>query len=153
MIAAIILAVGVVLALAEFILWWRSHSRGYDSQRTESWLEDFSSAAYLPMIRLAEPNDAGFLAAQRGLSEAARYRRWQREALRSYLRRLTRDFQRLHTLAAAAPWRRLKFLLSVWQVEVRLTLNGVLPHAIDLHPLLVTIDDLADQARNRRSRL
>jgi len=150
MIAAVIIAAGVVLALAEFVLWWRSHSRSYDSQKAESWLEDFSSAAYRPMIRLAEPNDAGFLASQRGADEAARYRRWQRRALRSYLRRLSRDFQRLHTLAAAAPWRRLKFLLSVWQVEVRLTFSSVLPHPIDLRPLLVTMDDLADQARSRR---
>lgn len=149
MIAAVIIAAGVVLALAEFILWWRSHSRSYDSQNAERWLEDFSSAAYLPMIRLAEPNDAGFLAAQRGTDEAARYRRWQKRALRTYLRRLARDFQHLHTLAAAAPWRRLKFLLSVWQVEVRLAFSSVLPGAIDLRPLLVTMDDLAAEARTR----
>jgi len=150
MIAAVIIAAGVVLALAEFIVWWRSHSRSYDSQHAESWLEEFSSAAYLPMIRLAEPDDAGFLAAQRGIDEAARYRRWQRQALRTYLRRLSRDFQRLHTLAAGAPWRRLKFLLSVFQVEVRLAFNGVLPHSIDLRPLLGAMDDLAAQARQRR---
>ncbi|HVV45753.1 MAG TPA: hypothetical protein VHC72_11115 [Bryobacteraceae bacterium] len=150
MIAAVIIAAGVVLALAEFVLWWRSHSRSYDSQNAESWLEEFSSAAYHPMIRLAEPNDAGFLAAQRGFDEAARYRRWQRQALRTYLRRLARDFQHLHTLAAAAPWRRLKFLLSVWKVEVRIAFSSVLPKAIDLRPLLVSLDDLAAQARSRR---
>jgi hypothetical protein len=150
MIVAVVVAAAVILAVAEFVFWWRSHSRDYDLQRAESWLEDFSSAAYLPMIRLAEPKDAGFLAGRRGPDEAARYRRWQRKALRSYLRRLTRDFQSLHTLAAAAPWRRLKFLLSVWQVEVTLTFSRVLPHAIDLRPLLLAMDDLAAQARNRR---
>ncbi|HEU5020446.1 MAG TPA: hypothetical protein VFT60_01100 [Bryobacteraceae bacterium] len=150
MITAVIIAAAVVLALADFVFWWRSHSREYDSRNTESWLEDFSSAAYLPMMRLADPKDAGFLASQRGPDEAARYRRWQRQALRSWLRRLTRDFQYLHTLAAAAPWRRLKFLISVWQLELRLILSGILPHAIDLRPLLVTMDDLANQARNRR---
>jgi hypothetical protein len=150
MIVVVVVAAAVVLALAEFVFWWRSHSDGYGSRNAESWLEEFSSAAYLPMIRLAEPQDAGFLAARRGPDEAERYRRWQRKALRGYLRRLTRDSQHLHTLAAAAPKRRLKFLLSVWEVEVRLTFAGILPHAIDLRPLLLTMDDLATQARNRR---
>lgn len=147
---AVIIAIGAVLVMAEFVVWWRTHSYSYDSQKAESWLEDFSSTAYRPMIRLAEPNDAGYLAAQRGLDEAARYRRWQRRALRTYLRRLSRDFQRLHSLAAADPWRRLNFLVSVWSVEVRLALSGILPRAIDLRPLLVTMDDLASQARQRR---
>jgi hypothetical protein len=150
MIAAVIIAAGVVLALAEFVLWWRSNSRTLDLHQSESWLEDFSSAAYRPMIRLAEPDDASFLAAQRGPEEAARYRRWQRRALRSYLRRLSRDFQRLHTLAAAAPWRLLKFLIEVRSVEVRLFLRGALPSAVDLRPLLAKMDDLADQARSHR---
>ncbi len=143
---AVLIAIGAMLVMAEFVVWWRSHSHSYDSPNAESWLDDFSSAAYRPMIRLAEPNDAGYLASQRGLDEAARYRRWQRRALRTYLRRLSRDFQRLHSLAAAAPWRRLKFLLSVWSVEVRLLFTS----AIDIRPLLVTIDDLAAQARQRR---
>jgi len=150
MIAALIIAAGVVLALAEFSLWWRSSSRTLDVHQSESWLDDFSSAAYRPMIRLAEPDDADFLAAQRGSEEATRYRRWQRRALRTYLRRLSRDFQRLHTLAAAAPWRLLKFLIEVRRVEVRLLLSGALPSAVDLRPLLATLDDLAAQARSRR---
>jgi hypothetical protein len=150
MIAALVIAAGVVLALAEFGLWWRSNSRTFDLHQSETWLENFSSAAYRPMIRLAEPDDAGFLAAQRGPEEAARYRRWQRRALRSYLRRLSLDFQRLHTLAAAAPWRLLKFLIEVRSVEVRLLLSGALPRAVDLRPLLARIDDLAAQARTRR---
>jgi hypothetical protein len=120
-----------------------------DLRDAESWLRDFSSASYRPMIRLAEPNDAGFLAVQSGPDEAARYRRWQKRALRTYLRRLSRDFQRLHSLAAAGPWRRLMFLLSIWKVEVRLLFSGVLPRAIDLRPLLATMDDLAAQARRR----
>lgn len=150
MIAAVIIAAGVVLALAEFIVWWRTHSRTFDLQQSESWLEEFSSASYRPMIRLAEPDDAGFLAAQRGAEEAARYRRYQKRALRTYLRRLSLDFQRLHTLAAAAPWRLLKFLIDVRSVEVRLFLSGALPSAVDLRPLLARIDDLAAQARRRR---
>ena len=152
MIVVVVVAAAVVLALVEFVFWWRSHSSGYDSRNAESWLEDFTSAAYLPMIRLAEPKDAGFLADRRGPDEAERYRRWQRKALRGYLRRLTRDFQHLHTLAAAAPRRRLKFLLSVWQVELRLTFSTLLPYAIDLRPLLLTMDDLATQARNHVGR-
>ncbi|HEY4088097.1 MAG TPA: hypothetical protein VGM43_19310 [Bryobacteraceae bacterium] len=149
MITAVIIAAGVVLALAEFVTWWRTHSRTFDLHQSESWLEDFSSAAYRPMIRLAEPDDAGFLAAHSGPEEAARYRRWQRRALRTYLRRLSLDFQRLHTLAAAAPWRLLKFLIEVRSVEVRLLLNSALPRAVDLRPLLATMDDLAAEARTR----
>ncbi len=150
MIAAVIIVAGVVLALAEFIWWWRSSSRNFDPQQSESWLEDFSSAAYRPMIRLAEPDDAGFLAGERGPEAATRYRRWQRRALRTYLHRLSRDFQRLHTLAAAAPWRLLKFLIEVRSVEVRLLVSGALPRALDLQPLLAKMDDLAAQARSRR---
>jgi hypothetical protein len=149
MIVALI-AAGVLLALAEFLVWWRSHVQSFDFRSAESWLDDFSSTAYRPMIRLADPNDASFLAAQCGVVEADRYRRWQRRALRTYLRRLSRDFERLHALAAGAPWRRLKFLLSLWYVESRLLLSDVLPGVIDLRPLLVTIDDLAEQARLRR---
>ena len=33
MIAAVIIAAGVVLALAEFIVWWRTHSRTLDLQQ------------------------------------------------------------------------------------------------------------------------
>ena len=150
MIAAVIIAAGVVLALAEFVLWWRSSSRILDLHQSEAWLDDFSSAMYRPMIRLAEPDDAENLAARRGPEEATRYRRWQRRALRTYLRRLSRDFERLHTLAAAAPWRLLKFLIEVRSVEVRLLLNRALPSAVDLRPLLATVDDLAAQARSRR---
>ena len=150
MISAVIIAAGVVLALVEFIWWWRSNSRTFDPHQAESWLEDFSSASYRPMLRLAEPDDAGFLAAQRGPEEATRYRRWQRRALRTYLRRLSRDFRRLHALAAAAPWGLLKFLIEVRSVEVRLLLSGALPGAVDLRPLLAALDDLAAQARSRR---
>ena len=59
---------------------WKRHEE--DRLAVEAWFETFSTDSYLPMLRLAEPLDAGFLTMRRGPEQAARYKREQRKLLK-----------------------------------------------------------------------
>jgi hypothetical protein len=90
------LAAGPVAALVVIVAWRRAGRKREDSLPIiEAWLESFSPGSYLPMLRLANSGDSGYLNLQRGPEAAARYRRMQRRMLREYLRGLSRDFNRL----------------------------------------------------------
>jgi hypothetical protein len=121
----------------------------------EDWLESFSLNSYRPMVRLASGSDRSFLAKRRTLRIARRYRRTQRVLLREYLRGLSRDFHRLYSIAAVRDRSvelfdgHLEFIFSVWLIEARLLLQAVVPHTIDMRPLLESVGDLA--AANRES--
>jgi hypothetical protein len=107
------------------------------------------------MLRLATGSDRPFLAERSTPRIARKYRRTQRTLLREYLRGLSRDFQRLYSIAAVQDRSvelfdgQLEFIFSVWLIEARLLLQAVVPHSIDMRPLLETVDDLA--AANRES--
>jgi hypothetical protein len=163
-----ILAAAVPAALITIVAWRRPWRRR-DEQvvAMEAWLESFSPESYLPMLRLAESLDTGFLTAQRGPEEAARYRRLQRQILKEYLRGLSRDFHRLHSLATESALRarhdhensslalveeKMEFAFSMWSVDIRLMVNDFAPCAVNLRPLIANVDELTARVReaNRR---
>jgi hypothetical protein len=157
------LAAVTVIVLIALVAWRRAWRKREDSlQITEAWLESFSPDSYLPMLRLANAGDSGYLNTQRGPEAAARYRRRQRRMLREYLRGLSRDFHRLHTIAAESAGcvrtdrgnlslvlveEKLEFIFSVWSIELRLFLDKFSPCTINPQPLLTNVDELTAKAR------
>src|SRR5581483_6690275 len=77
-----------------------SDGTAHDLHEAEAWLDNFSLAAYEPMLRLASRHDRQFLTSARNRLEAGRYRRKQRALLREYMRTLSRDFNRLYSIAS-----------------------------------------------------
>ncbi len=157
------LAATAIAALIVIIVWRREWRQPEHSSRiNEAWLETFSPGAYLPMLRLANSSDAGYLNAKRGPEAAASYRRRQRRMLREYLRGLSRDFHRLHTITDSSAWRarinrensalalkeeKLNFIFSVWIIELRLFLDKFSPCTVNPQPLLANVDKLTARAR------
>jgi hypothetical protein len=127
-----------------------------------SFLDQFSLSQYGPMVRLASQLDRKFLASAHGESLAACYRKIQRGLLRDYLRQASTDFNRLYSIAnarcvqaASDPGdlsmmlleQQMTFIMLIWGIEARLLLDGVLPFAIDLKPVVQCLENLAGQAR------
>jgi hypothetical protein len=163
-IRAVFIVAGAMGALLAVLAWWRPRFRNDDEFRTvRLWLEHFSADSYRPMLRLADQRDALFLGARSGPEEAQRYSRRQRRILKEYLRGLSRDFHRLHLLVANSAPRvrnnagnssltvleeKMEFILSMWSIEFRLVLSGIVPCAINLRPMLANIDQLAARTRD-----
>jgi hypothetical protein len=140
----------------EAVTGWSSR-HGHAAPATEAWLEDFSPGMYLPMLRLAELTDAGFLDIQRGAATGLRYRSLQRQLLREYLNCLARDFHRLHALAADAGKpaqmdEKMEFVFCVWSIELRLALNQVTRCAANLEALLASVEQLTIRVRKLAQR-
>jgi hypothetical protein len=127
-----------------------------------SFLENFSLAAYRPMLRLASQLDRKFLSSAHGNTLAGCYRRIQRDLLREYLREASKDFNRLYAIATAKSVRaasdpgdlsmvlfeqQMTFILLVWGIEAGLLFDGMLPFAVDLKPLIGQLEGLAQQTR------
>jgi len=127
-----------------------------------SFLDNFSLGVYRPMVRLASQMDRKFLSSAHGNTLAGVYRKIQRNLLREYLRETSKDFNRLHAIATAKSVRatsdpddlsialfeqQLTFTLLVWGIEARLVLDDFLPFAVDLEPLIVHLEGLAQQTR------
>ena len=127
---------------------------------SDAWLDSFSLRAYKPMLRLASREDGHHLKS----ADLKRYRRMQRALLREYLRSLSRDFQRLLAIASEKNQRvqngdgnhsmalfeqQIGFIFHVWSVEARLLLRTLVPHSIDLKPLLANVENLAEDTRER----
>jgi len=127
-----------------------------------SFVESFSLATYKPMLRLASQMDRRFVAAAHSESLGACYRKIQRGLLREYLRDASKDFNRLYAIATAKAVRattdsgdlsmvlfeqQMSFVLLVWSIEAKLLLDGILPFAADLGPLIEYLEGLAQQAR------
>jgi hypothetical protein len=162
------LAAVPVAALIVIVVWRRAWRKREDSlEIAEAWLESFSPESYRPMLRLANSGDAGYLKIQRGPEAAALYRCTQRRMLREYLRGLSRDFDRLHIIAAESAWlarvgrensalalmeEKLEFSFSVWSIELRLLLDKFSPCTINPHPLLANVDELTAKAREMTRR-
>lgn len=145
---------GLETALEAVTGWSSRHST---TRETEAWLEDFSPEMYLPMLRLTEPADAGFLDVHRGTEAGLRYRSMQRQMLREYLRVLARDFHRLHALAAeaGAPAQmdeKMEFVFCVWSIELRLALNQLTRCAVNLETLLASVGQLTIRVREMAQR-
>jgi hypothetical protein len=157
------LATVAVVSLIGIVAWRRAWRKREDSlEINAAWLENFSPGTYLPMLRLANSGDSGYVNAKRGPEAAAIYRRLQRRMLREYLRALSRDFHRLHTIAADSAWRaridhensalalveeKLEFIFSVWIIELRLFLDKFSPCTINPRPLLANVDEVTAKAR------
>jgi len=119
---------------------------------SDAWLQSFSLDAYRPMIRLASDSDRVFLATAGSARVVKSYRRKQRGILREYLRVLARDFQKLLDIAAASQpmaffESQLSFIFGVLWIEARMVLEALVPHSIDLEPLLESVETLAASAR------
>jgi hypothetical protein len=127
-----------------------------------SFLDNFSLGAYRPMLRLASQMDRKFLSSAHGEALAGCYRKIQRQLLREYLRETSKDFNRLYAIATAKSVQavsdpgdlsmalfeqQMTFILLVWGIEARLLLDGMLPFAVDLKPLIVSLETLAQQTR------
>ena len=126
------------------------------------WLESFSLRSYRPMMRLAAGDDGRYLKAGRPPGSMKRHRRIQRTLLREYLRSLSQDFHRLHRIAAEKQLRvkrvdaglpmelfeqQIGFIFHMWSIEARLLIHALIPHRIDLQPLLATVEKLAADTR------
>jgi len=140
----------------EGVMGWLSR-HGYAQPATAAWLEDFFSDMYLPMLRLAEPGDAGFLDRQRGSETGLRYRSLQRQMLCEYLSGLARDFHRLQALAAKAGKpahmdEKMEFVFCVWSIELRLALNQLTRCASNLEALLASMEQLTIRVRELAQR-
>lgn len=122
------------------------------SAESDAWLQSFSLGAYRPMIRLASDHDRIFLETTGATQLVRSYRRKQRGILREYLRGLVRDFQRLVDIAASSQpmaffESQLSFIFGVLWIEARLVFEALVPHPIDIEPLLETVETLAASAR------
>lgn len=127
-----------------------------------SFLDNFSLSAYRPMLRLASQMDRKFLSSAHGETLAGCYRKIQTQLLREYLRETSKDFNRLYAIANAKAVRaasdpgdlsmalfeqQMTFILLVWGIEARLLLDGWLPFSVDLKPLIMHLESLAQQTR------
>lgn len=142
-------------AFVVFAAWRWSRHRPEDPARLEKWLERFSPDSYLPMLRLADGKDQGYLEVQRGPEAVVLYRQMQRQILREYLRILSRDFHRLHILASRGFVRvplvlaeeKVKFVFALWRIKLRLLRDKSTLCAIHLQPLLANVGELTVRAR------
>jgi hypothetical protein len=129
---------------------------------SDAWLESFSLRSYRPMLRLAAGDDERYLKAGRPPGSVKRHRRIQRTLLREYLRSLSEDFHRLHRIAAEKQLRakradaglpmelfeqQIGFIFHMWSIEARLLIHALIPHRIDLQPLLANVEKLAADTR------
>lgn len=127
-----------------------------------SFLDNFSLMKYRPMLRLASQMDRKYLSAAHSDKLASCYRKIQRGLLREYLRDASKDFNRLYSIAnakcvqaSADPGdlsmvlfeQQMSFFLLVWGIEARLVLDSILPFAMDLKPLMNSMEGLAKQTR------
>jgi len=127
-----------------------------------SFLDNFSLGAYRPMLRLASQMDRKFLSSAHGDTLAGCYRKIQRNLLREYLREASKDFNRLYAMATAKTVRaasdpndlsmalfeqQMTFIMLIWGIEARLLVDGLLPLAVDLKPIVAQIEVLAQQTR------
>jgi hypothetical protein len=124
------------------------------SPESDAWLEAFSLRAYLPMIRLAAGYDRYFLSDSVSANAARSYRRRQRTLLREYLQALTSDFKRLLGIASARDrtpmaYRdtQLDFIFGVLWIETRLASEALVPMAIEVRPLLESVEVVVRSAR------
>src|SRR6185437_5453364 len=93
------------IALLGLALWRRAWRKRTDNLAINAtWLENFSPVSYRPMLRLADPEDPGYLNQRSGPQAAAHYRQMQRRMFREYLRGLSRDFHRLYNIASKRSW-------------------------------------------------
>jgi hypothetical protein len=159
------LTIFIIFAVATVFFALRSsvsRPAGVYTHEAEAWLDTFSVRAYQPMLRLASRSDRRYLQTVGDRAEAKRYRRAQRALLRGYLRSLSSDFQKLHSIATARARKyagdesglslalieeQMGFIFLMWSIEARIALNTLLPGSINLQPLLANVDILASQAR------
>lgn len=156
----IVLLIAAVPVLTCFSPKSEGSARFYGSD--VSFLDNFSLSAYRPMLRLASQMDRKFLSSVHGETLAGCYRKIQRNLLREYLREASKDFNRLYAIATAKTVQatsdpndlsmalfeqQMTFILLVWGIEARLVLDGLLPSAVDLKPLVAQIEALAQQTR------
>jgi hypothetical protein len=129
---------------------------------SDAWLESFTLRGYRPMLRLAARDDEHYLKAGCAPGSIKRHRRIQRTLLREYLRSLSQDFHRLHRIAAEKHLRsksadaglpmelfeqQIGFIFHMWSIEARLLIHALIPHRIDLEPLLANVEKLAADTR------
>jgi len=154
----------VLAAVAFFFLFRRLITRDRTAPSDMEWYRDFSAAKYRPMERLFSESDYDFLASQPGFSPRI-YKRLQAERRRvfgSYLRLLSRDFDRLSTaaklllvnapedrpdLASTLLKQRLVFWYAMSCVEIRLKLQSAGIGSVDVRPLVDALEGMRSHLR------
>ena len=136
---AIVLTV-LTLTAVSILLFRRLASRLVAEDCNPEWLENFSTANYVPMQRLLDQSDFEFLKAQPGYKPeiARQLRAERREILAGYLQLLTSDFNQLLAMAklmlvysdedrpgfgGALFWQQLTFYYAVTTARWRLALT------------------------------
>jgi hypothetical protein len=149
----------IILAAVSIVLFRRLASRLDAKECTPEWLENFSTANYVPIERLLDKSDFEFLAAQRGYEPeiAAQLRAERREILSGYLQLLTRDFNQLHAIARlmlvysdqdrpdfgkALLWQQITFYYAVTAVRCRLALMPFGWTVPDISKLILSIESM-----------
>lgn len=157
---SIVVLLTVAVALLTFFAPSETSARFYGTD--SSFLENFSLTAYRPMLRLATQMDRKFLSTAHGEVLANCYRKIQRNLLREYLHEASKDFNRLYSIANAKTLhatsdpdglstalfeQQMTFILLVWGIEAKLFVDHLMPFAVDLKPLIVQLEGLAQQTR------
>lgn len=123
------------------------------------WLFEFSVSRYKPMERLLSEEDFAYLESQPGYHPAIgrKLRAEHRRIFRMYLRRMVRDFNRIHAaarvmivhspvdaseLAAVLFKQRITFLYAIAAVHGRLALHALGVKAPDVGTLILTLDTM-----------
>ena len=154
------LLVAAVAALTHFAPKPDAVAGSYGSDA--SFLENFSLQTYRPMLRLAAQMDRRYLSKAHSDTLAGCYRKIQRGLLREYLRDAAKDFNRMYAIANAKAVQaasdpgdlsmalfeqHMTFIMLIWGIEAKLLVDGVVPFAMDLKPLIESIEGLAQQTR------
>jgi len=160
---AVVLA--VVLGLLLRSLMKQNNTNQFSAQSSADWLDEFSAIEYRPMKRLLSEEDFRFITRQPGYTPeiGKRLRKERRLVFRSYLRNLTRDFNRLYQaatilmvysevdrpdLAASLLKIRANFYYALGLVHLRLLLHAVGFEMMDVTPMLQPLEFLHVQVRS-----
>jgi hypothetical protein len=132
------------------------------SEITAEWLENFQASSYDPMNGLLDADDFQFLTRQPGFDSSLvrKLRRDRLNIFRQYLNRLVADFNRLHKVAIIVVAQtnkdnsevfmrliklRLRFSLTVLQVEFSYLLCRLGAGSLSVGALLAQFDEMASQ--------
>jgi hypothetical protein len=159
MTAVLTSAAVVVLVIAAMfcLLLWKMLSTAKGPSIDADWLREFSVARYRPMQRLLSGDDDEFLEKQPGYRPRIKRKlRMERRAIfRSYLRCLAQDFDQLCVaikaltlvsaqdrpdLAVALLKQKCLFAYGMLLVHTRLILHRIGVGAVDISPLLDSLD-------------
>ncbi len=162
MVGLTILVTVIALTAVLIVLFRRLASRLNAQDCSLEWLENFSTANYVPIHRLFNEQDFRFLATQPGYQPdiARQLRADRREIVAAYLQWLTRDFNQLLAIAkmmlvhsnedrpgfgGALLWQQITFYYAVTSLRCRLALAPMGWTVPDIRKLIQPIESMLSQ--------